>query len=200
MRHLPDFIQDLINQFDKLPGIGPKTAARLVFNILHRKEDMRSFAESLQTAHDKVHFCRQCFNLSDDGLCNICSDSSRDQTVICIVAHPQDIDSIEKTGQFNGVYHLLSGLLSPLEGITPDRLKINQLISRVETGNIKEVIIALDQSMEGETTTLYLTKLLKKYPPALSILGRGLPMGANIEYTDEVTLSSAIQNRKSPTS
>lgn len=198
MRHLPDFIQNLIDEFDKLPGIGPKTAARLVFNLLHRKDDMQSFADSLQTAHDKVHFCRQCFNLSDDGLCNICSDPSRDQATICVIAHPQDIEAIEKTGEFSGVYHLLSGLLSPLEGITPDKLKVSQLIKRVEDGKVKEVIMALDQSMEGDATTLYLTKLLNKYPLTVTLLARGIPMGANIEYTDEVTLSSALKNRKSP--
>lgn len=196
MRHLPDFIQKLIDEFDKLPGIGPKTSTRLVFDLLHRREDIKEFANSLNDAYAKVNFCPQCFNLSESGLCNICRDPQRDQSLICVIAHNQDIEAIEKTNEFNGTYHLLNGLLSPLEGITPDKLKIKELIKRLEKNNIKEIILALDQSMEGEATTLYLSKILHEKSIPLSQLARGIPMGANIEYTDEVTLSSALKNRK----
>lgn len=157
---------------------------------------MKNFATALNEACQKVHFCPQCFNLTDEGLCKICSDQKRNQSLICIVAHNQDVEALEKTGHFNGTYHLLNGLLSPLEGVTPDKLKIKELEERLKKNVVQEVILALDQSLEGEATTLYLTKLLKKYPIEVSQLARGIPMGANIEYTDEVTLSSALENRK----
>lgn len=196
MQRLPDFVKNLIAEFDKLPGIGPKTASRLVFNLLHRKEDLQSFAQSLEMAFKNVHFCPECFDLTDQGLCGICRDPNRDKTTICVVANNQDVEAIEKTNKFNGVYHLLNGLLSPLEGITPDKLKIKELILRLQKNNVKEMILALDQSLEGEATTLYLIKILKEYNIIISQLARGIPMGANIEYTDEVTLSSALENRK----
>lgn len=196
MAYLPDFIQKIIDEFDKLPGIGPKTSTRLAFDLLHRKNDMQSLARALDAAYQQVSFCPQCFNLSDQGLCNICADSKRNQNIICIVAHNQDVEAIEKTKEFNGTYHLLNAYLSPLEGITPDKLKIQELEARLAKNNIQEVILALDQSLEGEATTLYLSKLLKKYPVKVSQLARGIPMGANIEYTDQATLSSALQNRK----
>lgn len=196
MKHLPNFIQQLISEFDKLPGIGPKTASRLVFNLLHRKEDIKSFAQSLEEAYDHIHFCPECFDLTDEGLCTICSNQQRDHSTICIVANNQDVESVERTNEFNGVYHLLNGLLSPLEGITPDKLKVKELVARIKKNKVKEIILALDQSMEGEATTIYLSKLLKNESTIVSRLARGIPMGANIEYTDEVTLSSALQNRK----
>ncbi|MBT6690907.1 recombination protein RecR [Candidatus Parcubacteria bacterium] len=196
MKHLPDFIQRLIVEFDKLPGIGPKTATRLVFNLLHRHDDIKSLANALNEAHQNIHFCPECYNLTDDGLCSICNNPQRDKKTICIVAHNQDVEAVEKTGDFEGVYHLLNGLLSPLEGITPDKLKITELTSRIKNNGVKEIILALDQSMEGEATTIYISKLLAEYSVTVSRLARGIPMGANIEYTDEVTLSSAIKNRK----
>ncbi len=196
MSYLPDFIKNLIDEFDKLPSIGPKTATRLVFNLLHRKEDLRSFSEALREAYQKVHFCPQCFNLTDEGLCNICNDSQRDKKAICIVAHNQDVEAVEKTAEFNGTYHLLNGLLSPLEGITPDKLKVKELVERIKRDKVKEIILALDQSMEGEATIIYISKLLKDFDIKISKLARGIPMGANIEYTDEITLSSALKNRK----
>ena len=196
MQYLPDFIRKLIDEFDKLPGIGPKTSAKLVFDLLHRKEDIRELSQALDKAYKNIHFCPQCFDLSNDGLCNICKNPQRDQTVICVVAGNQDVDAIEKTNEFNGVYHLLNGLVSPLEGLTPDKLKIKELADRLAKNNIREVIIALDQSLEGEATTLYLSKRLKNHSVKVSQLARGIPMGANIEYTDEVTLSSALKNRK----
>ncbi|MFA5127279.1 MAG: recombination mediator RecR [Patescibacteria group bacterium] len=196
MQRLPDFIARLVAEFDKLPGIGPKTSLRLAFDLLQRREDLKNFADSLNEAYQKVHFCPRCFNLSDNELCNICQDQKRDQGTVCIIAHHQDIEAIEKTNHYNGTYHLLNGLLSPIDGITPDKLKIKELENRLNKDPIKEVILALDQSLEGEATSLYLTKILKNYPVTVSQLARGIPMGANIEYTDEVTLSSALENRK----
>ncbi len=196
MQRLPDFIERLIAEFDKLPGIGPKTSTRLAFDLLQRRDDLKDFADSLNEAYQKVHFCPRCFNLSDNELCNICQDPKRDQGLICVIAHHQDIEAIEKTNHYNGTYHLLNGLLSPIDGITPDKLKIKELEARLSKNNIKEVILALDQSLEGEATGLYLAKLFKKYPVTVSQLARGIPMGANIEYTDEVTLGSALDNRK----
>lgn len=196
MKHLPEYIQNIIDDFDKLPGIGPKTASRLVFNLLNRREDVKRFSDNLAEAYQKVNYCSECYNLTDKAICSICSNPQRDKTLVCVVAHNQDVESVEKTNQFNGLYHLLNGLLSPLDGVTPDDLKIKELLKRIEKNGIKEIILALDQSMEGEATTIYLSKLLKKYPAIIvSQLARGIPMGANIEYTDEVTLSSALKNR-----
>jgi recombination protein RecR len=196
MKHLPDFIQRLIREFDKLPGVGPKTSSRLVFDLLHRKDDLKELSQALDEAYKNVHFCPECFDLTDDGPCSICGNPQRDKTIICIVGHNQDVEAIEKTNEFQGVYHLLNGLLSPLEGITPDKLKVKELLIRIKNNKAKEIILALDQSMEGEATTIYLSKLLKDYPVAVSQLARGIPMGANIEYTDEVTLSSALKHRE----
>jgi len=196
VKQLPDFIQKLIAEFDKLPSVGPKSAAKLVFNLLHRKEDLKILANHLNEAYNHVHSCPQCFNLTDKGLCRICSDPNRNKKIICVVSQNQDVEAIEKTNQFNGYYHLLNGLINPLEGTTPDKLKIKELVQRIEENGIKEIILALDQSMEGEATVLYLKKLLRNYPVEISQLARGIPMGANIEYTDEATLSSALENRK----
>jgi len=196
MKHLPDFIQKLIDEFNKLPGIGPKTSARLVFDLMHRKEDVKELSDALKDAYDNIHLCPQCYNLAENGLCNICANPQRDKDLICVVANNQDVEAIEKTSQFNGVYHLLNGLLSPLEGITPDKLKVKELADRIKNNGVKEIILALDQSMEGEATTIYLSKFLKDYPVTITQLARGIPMGANIEYTDEITLSSALENRK----
>ena len=196
MSYLPNFIKKLIEEFDKFPSIGPKTASRLIFNLLHRKDDIKILSDALNEAYEKIHFCPQCFNLTDEGLCNICNDIKRDKKNICIVSNNQDVEAIEKTKEFNGTYHLLNGLLSPLEGITPDKLKIKELLNRIKKDNVKEIILALDQSIEGEATIIYISKLLKDFDIKITKLARGIPMGANIEYTDEITLSSALKNRK----
>ena len=196
MSYLPNFIKKLIEEFDKFPSIGPKTASRLIFNLLHRKDDIKILSDALNEAYEKIHFCPQCFNLTDEGLCNICNDIKRDKKNICIVSNNQDVEAIEKTKEFNGTYHLLNGLLSPLEGITPDKLKIKELLKRIKQDNVKEIILALDQSIEGEATIIYISKLLKDFDIKITKLARGIPMGANIEYTDEITLSSALKNRK----
>ena len=196
MSYLPNFIKKLIEEFDKFPSIGPKTASRLIFNLLHRKDDIKILSDALNEAYEKIHFCPQCFNLTDEGLCNICNDIKRDKKNICIVSNNQDVEAVEKTKEFNGTYHLLNGLLSPLEGITPDKLRIKELLNRIKKDNVKEIILALDQSIEGEATIIYISKLLKDFDIKITKLARGIPMGANIEYTDEITLSSALKNRK----
>ncbi len=196
MSYLPNFIKKLIEEFDKFPSIGPKTASRLIFNLLHRKDDIKILSDALNEAYEKIHFCPQCFNLTDEGLCNICNDIKRNKKNICIVSNNQDVEAIEKTKEFNGTYHLLNGLLSPLEGITPDKLKIKELLKRIKKDNVKEIILALNQSIEGEATIIYISKLLKDFNIKITKLARGIPMGANIEYTDEITLSSALKNRE----
>ncbi len=196
MSYLPNFIKKLIEEFDKFPSIGPKTASRLIFNLLHRKDDIKILSAALNEAYEKIHFCPQCFNLTDEGLCNICNDIKRNKKNICIVSNNQDVEAIEKTKEFNGTYHLLNGLLSPLEGITPDKLKIKELLKRIKKDNVKEIILALNQSIEGEATIIYISKLLKDFNIKITKLARGIPMGANIEYTDEITLSSALKNRE----
>ncbi len=196
MQHLPEFVQKLIAEFDKLPGVGPKTSSRLVFNLLHRKDDIKEMAEALNQAYQNIHLCPECYNLADNGLCTICKDPQRNKNIVCVVAGNQDVEAIEKTSAFGGVYHLLNGLLSPLEGITPEKIKIKELTERIKKNGVTEIVLALDQSLEGEATSIYLAKLLKDYPVTVTQLARGIPMGANIEYTDEVTLSSAFKDRK----
>lgn len=196
MKYLSDSIKRLIDHFDALPGIGPKNAARLAFHILQRKETAKQFAADLQTAADSATFCRRCQNLSDKEICPLCRDTNRNARQICVVAQGHDIDALEHTGKYRGLYHVLHGTINPLEGITPAELKVKELLERLEADNVTEVILALDVTMEGEATSMYLGKLLKDKNVKVSKLARGLPMGSNIEYADEVTLSQALENRQ----
>jgi len=196
MNHLPDFIKKVVAHFDRLPGIGPKTATKLVFYLLQDPEEARSFAQDLLDAGGKTIFCGRCFNLSDQELCSICRDTQRNQRQICIVAQSQDLEAVERVSSFNGVYHILHGTLNPLEGITPDRLKIKELLQRIRDEQVEEIILGLDPTLEGEATSMYLTKLFKPLGIKITKPARGLPMGSSIEYTDEVTLASAFDNRK----
>ena len=196
MNHLPDFIKKVVSHFDRLPGIGPKTATKLVFYLLQDSGEAQSFAEDLLEASDKTIFCRRCFNLSDQDLCSICRDTQRNQKQVCVVAQSQDLEAVERVNSYNGTYHILHGTLNPLEGITPDRLKIEELIHRIKEEKVEEIILGLDPTMEGEATSIYLAKLMKPLGLKVTKPARGLPMGSNIEYTDEVTLSSALENRK----
>ncbi len=193
---LPSLVQKLIEHFAKLPGIGPKTAQRLVLYLV--KSDpkiLMDFGQSLINLKEKVINCQQCGQLSEKELCEICRSPRRDKNTICLVAEESDIISLEKSGIFNGLYHVLNGLLSPTEGMTPDKLNIKKLEERIKLGHIKEIIFALNPTIEGETTSLYLANYLKKYNVLLSKLARGLPQGANLEYADEVTLTNALKNR-----
>lgn len=197
MSPTPHALEQLIREFTKLPGIGPKTAERLVYYLLKQpKEELVSMADSLRQAKDEVVICRQCFRFADQDPCPICADKRRDKSLLCVVAESQNIPVIEKTGAFAGHYHVLGGLISPLEGITPDKLKIDELEQRLKTNGVKEVILALNPDLDGETTSLYLAKLIKPIGIKVTRLARGLPMGADLEYADEVTLENAILGRK----
>ena len=197
MSPTPRALERLIQEFTKLPGIGPKTAERLVYYLLKQpKEELVSLADSLRQAKDEVVICRQCFRFADQDPCPICADKRRDKSLLCVVAESQNIPVIEKTGAFAGHYHVLGGLISPLEGITPDKLKIDELEQRLKTNGVKEVILALNPDLDGETTSLYLAKLIKPIGIKVTRLARGLPMGADLEYADEVTLENAILGRK----
>lgn len=195
----PVAVQNLINHFSALPGIGQKTAERLVFYLLKNgnREKIQEFGKSLIVLNQEIKICRQCGNYSINEKCEICSDAKRDKNLICLVAEVQDIYYLDKTHGFNGFYHVLNGLLSPAEGITPDKLNIENLLKRLKNSQIREVILGFNPTVEGESTIIYLKKILKEKYPQLKItrLSRGLPMGGDLEYADEITLTSALNNR-----
>lgn len=185
-----------MNEFASLPGVGRKTAFRLVMNLLRRdSEEVKKFGESIIKLHEDIHYCRICNNISDTEICNICSDESRDKSVISVVESIQDVMAIENTRQFKGIYHVLGGIISPIDGIGPSDLKIDNLEEKVRAGGIKEVILALSTTMEGDTTNFYLYKRLNKYEIRITTLARGVAIGDELEYTDEITLGRAINNR-----
>jgi recombination protein RecR len=189
-------LENAVNEFASLPGIGRKTAFRLVMNLLRRdSEDVIRFGESIIRLQGEIHYCKVCNNISDTEICNICSDEKRDKTVICVVENIQDVMAIENTRQFNGIYHVLGGIISPIDGIGPSDLKIDSLEEKVKTGPVHEIIFALSTTMEGDTTNYYLYKRLSKYDLSLTTLARGVAVGDELEYTDEITLGRAINNR-----
>jgi recombination protein RecR len=193
---LPNPIKNLIFYFNKLPGIGTKTSEKFVFHLLKLSpREIQEFAQSILDLKTKIKTCNICYNFSEMSPCIICSDQKRDRKIICIVARPQDIHPIESTHKFNGVYHILGGLIDNLAGITPDRLNIKQLEERLKTDEVEELILAFNPDIQGETTTIYLQKILKPLNIKITRLGRGLPMGADLEYADEVTLSNALEYR-----
>lgn len=190
-------VENLINEIMKLPGIGRKTAQRLSFFIMGMpEEDAISIAKAIIELKEKARFCRVCFSITDDELCSICKDPSRDRSSICVVEEPSNLIVIEKTKIFRGCYHVLLGALSPIDGITPERLKINELVQRVKSDSIKEVIIATNPNTKGETTAAYITQLLKPFGIKITRIAYGLPIGGDIEFADEVTLAKAIEGRK----
>jgi recombination protein RecR len=189
-------LEEAVNEFASLPGIGRKTAFRLVMNLLRRNADeVKRFGESIVRLHDEIHYCRICHNISDTEVCTICSDRSRDVSVICVVENIQDVMAIENTRQFRGLYHVLGGIISPIDGIGPSDLRIDSLEEKLKEGSVSEVIFALSTTMEGDTTNYYLFKRLGKYNTKLSILARGVAIGDELEYTDEITLGRSILNR-----
>ncbi len=189
-------LEDAVNEFASLPGVGRKTAFRLVMNLLRRdKEEVRRFGESIIRLHGEIHYCSVCNNISDNEICNICNDNKRDKGVICVVESIQDVMAIENTRQFKGLYHVLGGIISPIDGIGPSDLKIDSLEEKVKTGDVKEIILALSTTMEGDTTNYYLYKRLNKYNTPITTLARGVAIGDELEYTDEITLGRAINNR-----
>jgi recombination protein RecR len=190
-------IEDLAAEFAKLPGIGRKTALRLTYHLLRQSPDQgKRLADALLTLVERVHPCSRCFNLTEAELCEICSDTRRDSTVICAVEEASDIGAIERTGEFRGMYHVLGGRLSPLDGVGPDDLTIAQLETRVSRGGIQEVIIATNPSIEGEATALYVQRRLAPYSLTISRIARGLPVGGDLEYADGVTIAQALSARR----
>ena len=186
----------LIEEFNKLPGIGKKTAQRLAFYVVSRdKEYAQEFAKALIDAKDKIKYCDQCFHITDKERCDICSDSKRDSSIICVVESPKDVLAMENTKEYHGVYHVLHGAISPLNEVGPDDIRIKELVERVAEGSVKEVILATNANVEGETTALYIAKLLKPFCDRITRLANGLPVGADIEYADEVTLVRALEGR-----
>jgi recombination protein RecR len=189
-------LENAVNEFASLPGIGRKTAFRLVMNLLKRNSDeVRRFGETLIKLHEEIHYCKICHNISDTEICSICNDKNRDKTLICVVENIQDVLAVENTRQFKGLYHVLGGIISPIDGIGPSDLKIDSLEEKVKPGGINEVIFALSTTMEGDTTNFYLYKRLNKYNVQLSTLARGVAIGDELEYTDEITLGRSIMNR-----
>jgi recombination protein RecR len=189
-------MRSLIEEFAKMPGIGPKTAERLAFYVLKsNRETAGVLAKAIVRIKEATRFCTICNNLSEQDHCDICRDQRRDASVICVVGNPEDIASIEKTGSFRGIYHVLLGTLSPLDGIGPDDLKIKELIARIRSGGIKEVIIATNPDTEGEATALYLIRLMKPLGIKVTRIASGIPMGTNLEYIDQASLIKAIEGR-----
>ena len=187
----------LIDEFQKLPGIGPKSAQRLAFHVLKQSaDDVRSLAEALVDARAKIGYCEQCYNLSSQAVCEICSQPRRKKSTICMVSEPKDLYALERTNEFSGVYHVLGGLISPLEGLNPEELKIKELLARLHGDDVEEIILALPPSIEGDTTSLYLSRLIKPLNIKLTRIAFGLPVGADLEYADNMTLSRALQGRQ----
>lgn len=190
-------LENIINHFRRLPGIGPKSAKRIVFYLLKLpKKEIRRFAESILDFQEKVKFCEICFNITENKICDICLDEKRDKSKICIVEEISDLFIIENTGEFRGYYHVLGGLLSPIDNIGPDELKIPKLLKRISENDIKEIIIALDPTVEGESTATYIKKSLKGADIKITTLASGIPVGGDLEYADEITLSRALSDRR----
>lgn len=186
----------LTEQFAKLPGIGMKSAQRLAYHVMSMTaKEAKEFADAIVNVHKTVHLCKVCQNFTDQELCPVCSDVRRDHTTVCVVESPKDISAFERTKEYKGVYHVLHGLISPIDGITPDKLKIKELLTRVDTENVEEVIMATNPTVEGEATAMYISKLLKPLGVKVTRLAFGLPIGGILEYADEVTLYKALENR-----
>jgi len=190
-------IENLINELTKLPGIGRKTAQRLAFFILTMSdEDAKGISKAISEVKDRARFCRECFNITDNEICGICSSNARDREKICVVEEPSNILVIERSKSFDGLYHVLLGALSPIDGFTPDKLKMNELVERVRRNSIKEVIIATNPNTKGEMTAQYIRDLLKPFPVRVTRIAYGLPIGGDIEFADEVTLGKSLEGRR----
>ncbi len=192
-------MQSLIEAFSKFPGIGEKSAQRFVFYLLRQPpQELIKIAKSIMNLRDSIVVCSSCYNYTDRTPCALCANPSRDHTILCIVAYSHEVNALERTGEYRGVYHVLGGNINILDGVTPDKLKIKELVERIRDSKkkIQEIILAFNPDLEGESTTLYLSKLLKQYPLRITRLARGLPRGADIEYADEVTLGDAVKSRR----
>ena len=197
MNYFPAALQELTDQFTRLPGIGGKTAQRLAFHVLSLPlEDAQAFADAILNAKKEVRTCPVCQNLTDRELCPICADPQRDQSVICVVAEPKDVIALERSREFSGTYHVLHGVISPLNHVTQDDIKIRELLRRVASGQIREVIMATNPDTEGEATAMYISRLLRPMEVKVTRLAYGVPVGGQLEYADEVTLSRALEGRQ----
>ncbi|MEI2748985.1 MAG: recombination mediator RecR [Ferruginibacter sp.] len=189
-------LENAVNEFAKLPGIGKKTALRLALHLIKQENAaVQHFSDSIAAMRDQIKFCKRCQNISDSELCNICSNPSRRQELVCVVENIRDVIAIESTQQFHGVYHVLGGIISPLDGIGPDQLHIESLVSRVAEGNIQELIFALNPNIQGDTTIYYIGRKLKEFPLKITTIARGIAFGGELEYADEMTLAKSISNR-----
>ncbi len=197
---MPDFAEPLahlIQEVKRLPGIGQKSAQRIAFHILRaRREDVERLSQALLDVKDKLGICAMCNNISDSELCQYCRDSSRDQSVICVIEEPHNILPIETTRQFHGLYHVLHGSISPLRGIGPEQLKIKSLLERLQTGSVTEIIVATNPTVEGEATSAYLSRLLKPLGLKVTRIAMGIPVGSDLEFADEVTMLKSLENRR----
>ena len=191
-------LERLTEQLERLPGIGRKSAARLAFHLLYMPDkDAKAFIEALTDARDKIHECPVCCNLTDSATCPICGDTRRDRTTFCVVEDPRDVLAIERTGEYSGLYHVLHGTISPMDGRGPDQLRVKELLRRLEDETVQEVIMAQNPTVEGDYTALYLSRLLKPLHIKVTRLAYGIPVGADLEYADEVTLCRALEGRRS---
>ena len=197
MQYFPAALQNLADQFARLPGIGGKTAQRLAFHVLELDaEDAKAFAEAILAAKQTVHTCPVCQNLTDREICPICENEMRDRSTICVVAEPKDVIAMERSREFNGLYHVLHGVISPLNHVTQDDIRIKELLMRVASGEVREVIMATNPDTEGEATAMYISRLLRPMEVKVTRLAYGVPVGSQLEYADEVTLSRALEGRQ----
>ena len=191
-------IESLIEKFERLPGIGHKSAERIAFYILESMsgEDARGMAAAITEAKSKIHFCSVCQNLTDADPCKICASQKRDKSVICVVERPEDVSAIENTNEYHGLYHVLHGALSPMDGITPDDIKINELLLRLTSGEVREVIMATNPTVSGTATAVYISKLLAPFNVSVTRIAHGIPIGSDLEYADKMTLIKALEGRQ----
>lgn len=188
-------LSELINQFERIPGVGKKSAQRMAFYVLGmNKDDAKKFASAIENAHEKIHRCEVCCNLTEHELCSVCANEARDKSIVCVVEDPRDVMAIERTHEFEGTYHVLHGAISPMDGIGPDQLTIKELLARLD--GVEEVIMATNPTVSGEATAMYVSRLLKPLGIKVTRLAYGVPVGADLEYADEVTLSRAMEGRR----
>lgn len=198
MASYPPAVQSLIDEFGRLPGIGPKSAQRIAFHMLKLPLlDAQRLAQSIMEAKEKVAFCECCFNVSENNLCDICADARRDNHIVCVVEESKDVVAVERTNEYRGKYHVLQGAINPIEGIGPDQLRVKELLARVEPEEIKEIILCTNPNLEGEATAMYLARLFGPLGLSVTRVASGLPVGGDLEYADELTLGRALEGRRS---
>ncbi|MDY5964509.1 MAG: recombination mediator RecR [Peptostreptococcus porci] len=197
MENYSEPIDRLINELSKLPGVGRKTAQRLAFHIINMdSNDINALAKALVDVKNEIKYCKICCNIADSEICSICSNEHRDSSMICVVEDPRDVAAMERTKDYNGKYHVLNGVISPMDGVGPEMLKIKELISRLGTGEVKEIIMATNPTIEGEATAMYISRLVKPMGIKVTRIAHGLPVGGDLEYADDVTISKAMEGRR----